>query len=161
MTIPLDKLSADFEGTLDRARLFTEERGHASIAPQHLLFIMLNEETAMTACLIRAGISIAPVLADLTARLNRLPKSTLVPGRRPVASRGLRDLIERSFEEMEARGAETVESVDFIQAIAEHGEEIAKELRAAGITRKTLTAAQNQSDSTREFLGSAEAADGS
>ena len=161
MAIPLDKLSADFESALDRARLFTEERGHASIAPEHLLFILLNEETAMTASLIRAGISIAPVLADLTVRLNRLPKSTLEPGRRPVASRGLRDLIERSFEEMEARGVETVEPVDFIQAIAEHGEEIAKELRAAGITRKTLTAAQNQSDSTREVLGNTAGVDGS
>src|ERR1700744_2738686 len=126
MTIPLDKLSADFEGTLDRARLFTEERGHASIAPQHLLFIMLNEETAMTASLIRAGISIAPVLADLTVRLNRLPKSTLEPGRPPVASRGSRDLIEPPCEEVEARGVERVEPVDFIQAIAEHGEKIAK-----------------------------------
>src|ERR1700747_1458902 len=101
MAIPLDKLSGEFESALDRARLFTEERGHASITPEHLLFILLNEETSMTACLIRAGISIAPVLADLTERLNRLPKSTLEQGRRPVASRGLRDLIEHSVKRME------------------------------------------------------------
>jgi ATP-dependent Clp protease ATP-binding subunit ClpB len=154
MAIPLDKLSAEFESALDRARLFAEERGHASIAPEHLLFVLLDEETAIAACLARAGVSIVPVIAALTARINRLPRNTLESGRRPVASRGLRDLIEHSFEDMEARGAETVEPVDFILAISAH-EEIAKELRAAGITRETLTAMQNQSDSTRDVLGAA------
>jgi ATP-dependent Clp protease ATP-binding subunit ClpB len=161
MAIPLDKLSADFESALDRARLFAEERKHASIAPEHLLFVLLEDETAVMAYLARAGVSVAPVLAALTARLNRLPKSTLEPGRRPVASRGLRELIEASFKEMEARGAETAESVDFVQAVCAHREDIAKELRAAGITRETLASAQNQSDSAREVLGDVAGANGS
>ena len=107
MVIPLDKLSADLEAALGRARLFAEECEHASIAPDHLLFVLLEEETTVKAYLARAGVSVAPALAVLTARLNRLPKSTLDPGRRPVASRALRELIEYSFKEMEARGAET------------------------------------------------------
>ena len=155
MAIALDKLSLDFESALDRARLFAEERRHGSIAPEHLLFILLDEETAMTARLAQAGVSIAPALAALTARLNRLPRNTLEAGRRPVASRGLRDLIERSFEEMEGRGVETVEPIDFMQAVTKHSEEIAKELRAAGITRDILTVAQNMGESTREVLGGA------
>ncbi len=159
--IPLDKLSGDFEGALGRARLFAEERKHASIAPDHLLFVLLDEETAVKAYLARAGVSVAPVLAVLTARINRLPKSTLEPGRRPVASRGLRELIEYSFKEMEARGAETAESVDFVLAVCACGEEIAKELHAAGITRETLASAQNQSDSAREVLGGVAGANGS
>ncbi len=158
MAIALDKLSLDFESALDRARLFAEERRHGSIAPEHLLFILLDEETALTTRLAQAGVSIASALAALTARLNRLPKSVLDLGRRPVASRGLRDLIERSFEEMEGRGAETVEPIDFMRAICQHNEAIAKELRAAGITRDTLTMAQSKSDSTREVLGSVERA---
>ncbi|HEY4050715.1 MAG TPA: AAA family ATPase, partial [Acidobacteriaceae bacterium] len=161
MAIPLDKLSADFERALDRARLFAEERKHASIAPEHLLFVLLEDETAVMAQLGRTGVSVAPVLAALTARLNRLPKSTLEPGRRPVASRGLRELIEDSFKEMEARGAESAESVDFVQAVCAHREDIAKELRAAGITRETLASAQNQSDSAREVLGDVAGANGS
>jgi len=154
MAIALDKLSLDFESALDRARLFAEERRHGSIAPEHLLFILLDEETSLTARLAQAGVSIAPALAALTARLNRLPKNTPVPGTRPVASRTLRDLIERSFEAMEGRGAETVEPMDFLQAVSKHSDEIAKELRASGITHETLTAAQNRSDSTREVIGS-------
>jgi ATP-dependent Clp protease ATP-binding subunit ClpB len=156
MAISLDNLSADFESSLDRARLFAETRGHSSVTPEHLLFILLDEETALTASLARAGMSVAPVLAALTARLNRLPKNALAAGRRPVASSGLRDLIKYSFEEMEARGAEKTEPVDFIQAIAARGEEISKELRAAGITRESLTTLLNQIESTREVLGTNE-----
>jgi ATP-dependent Clp protease ATP-binding subunit ClpB len=155
MAIALDKLSLDFESALDRARLFAEERRHGSIAPEHLLFILLDEETAMTSRLAQAGVSIAPALAALTARLNRLPRSTLEPARRPVASRGLRDLIERSFEVMEGRGAETVEPIDFLQTISRHSEEIAKELRVAGITHDTLTLVESNGDSTREVLDGA------
>jgi ATP-dependent Clp protease ATP-binding subunit ClpB len=155
MAIPLDKLSADFESALDRARHFADERKHASIAAEHLLFVLLDEETGVAAYLTRAGVSLAPVLAALTARLNRLSMIALEPGRRPVASRSLRELIEHSFQEMEARGAEMVEPVDFVQAVSAHSEEIAKEFRAAGITRETLAAAQNQGDSTRIALGAA------
>jgi ATP-dependent Clp protease ATP-binding subunit ClpB len=155
MAIALDKLSLDFESALDRARLFAEERRHGSIAPEHLLFILLDEETALTSRLAQAGVSIAPALAALAARLNRFPKTTPEPGRRPVASRGLRDLIERSFEEMAVRGAETVEPLDFMQAISKHSEEIAKELRVAGITRDTLAVVENKGDSTREVLDGA------
>lgn len=152
MAIPLDKLSPELEDALERARHFAEERKHGSIAPEHLLFVLLDEETSMAAMLERAGVSTTPVLAALTARVNKLPKNTLEPGRRPVASRGLRDLIEHSFEQMEARNAETVEPVDFLQSVAAQKDEIAKELRAAGITSETLSTVQNQSDSTREVL---------
>lgn len=153
MSIPLDKLSTDFESALDRSRLFAEERKHASIASEHLLYVLFDGETVTAAHLVRAGVSSALVLATLTARLNKFPQGTLEQGRRPVASRGLRELIERSFQEMEARGAEIAEPVDFVQAVAKHDENLAKELRAAGITHETLVAAQRQSDSTHEVLG--------
>jgi len=161
MVIPLDKLSADFESALDHARLFAEERKHASIAPEHLLFVLLDQDTATTTHLARAGVTVAPVLAALALRLNRLSRNTLDPSRRPVASQGLRDLVECSFREMEIRGAETVEPVDFLQAVSADGGEIASDLRAAGITRETLMAAQNQSDSTREVLDGAAGVGGS
>jgi ATP-dependent Clp protease ATP-binding subunit ClpB len=161
MAIPLDKLSTDLESALDRARLFAEERKHAGIVPEHLLFVLLDQETAVAAHLAQAGVTVAPVLAALAMRLNRLPTNTLDPGRRPVASHSLRDLVERSFQEMEARGAETVEPVDFLQAVSTDGGEIARDLRAAGITRETLMSAQDQSDSTREVLDGAPGVSGS
>ncbi|MCU1224446.1 MAG: ATPase domain protein [Edaphobacter sp.] len=161
MALPLDKLSAEFESALDRARYFAEERRHASIAPEHLLYVLLDGDTAVTAYLIRAGVSLAPVFAALTVLLNRLPVVARDPRSRPVASRCLRDLIEHSFQEMDARGAETVEPVDFVQAASAHSDELAKKLRAVGITREALAAAQSQRDSAREALGGVAGANGS
>lgn len=155
MAIPLDKLSTDFEDALERARLFAEERKHASIAPEHLLYILLEEETALTAHLGRAGISTTPVLASLTARLNHVPQNPVESGRRPVASRDLRELIEHSFQEMEARGAETVAPIDYVLALTGHHKEIAKDLRASGITRETLTI-RNQDASAHEVFGASD-----
>jgi ATP-dependent Clp protease ATP-binding subunit ClpB len=157
MAIPLDKLSPELEEALERARLFAEERKHASIAPEHLLFVLLDEETVLAAMLGRTGVSTTAALAALTARVNKLPRNTLTAGKRPVASHPLRDLIERSFKQMEARNAETVEPVDFLQAVAAQNDETAKELRTAGITSGTLTTAQNQSDSTHEVLNGSKA----
>lgn len=151
MAFPLDKLSAEFEAALDRARNFAEERRHPGITPEHLLYVLL-EDKAATAYLTRVGISLSPVLMALTVRLNRIPVTVRDSGRRPVASRGLRDLIERSFHEMDARGGDIAEPVDFLQAVSSQSDELAGDLRAAGITHETLTAAQNQRDTTKEAL---------
>jgi ATP-dependent Clp protease ATP-binding subunit ClpB len=161
MAIPLDKLSPEFEDALERARLFAEEREHASIAPEHLLFRLLDEETAIATALERGGASIPRVLSALTTRMNKLQKNTLGAERRPVASLALRSLIESSFGQMEARNAEMAEPIDFIQAAAARNDEISKELRAAGITNETLTATQNRNDSTRDVLNASDTERGS
>lgn len=153
MAIPLDKLSPPFEDALERARMYAEERKHASIAPEHLLFVLFDDETPLSEQLAKAGVSTAPLLSALTAKINLLPKNTLDPGRRPVASRALRENIEKSFAEMEARGAEIVEPVDFVLALCAQADGLAKDLRAAGVTRETLAASQKQTQAAREVLG--------
>jgi ATP-dependent Clp protease ATP-binding subunit ClpA len=155
MAIALDKLSPALEDSLERARLFAEERKHAAIAPEHLLYVLFDDETPLSAQLAKSGISAAHLLTSLTAKINVLPRNTLDQGRRPVASRTLRDLIEKSFSEMEARAAEVVEPVDFVFAVCAHDAALTKDLRAAGITRETLIASQAQSDNTREVLDAA------
>jgi ATP-dependent Clp protease ATP-binding subunit ClpB len=152
MAIPLDKLSPAFEDALEHARLFAEERKHANIAPEHLLFVLFDEDAFLSMQLAKTGVSTTPLLSALTAKINLLPKNTLDPGRRPVASRALREMIEKSFTEMEARGAEIVEPADFVLAVCAHAEGIARDLRAAGVTRETLTVAQKQSKTAREVL---------
>jgi len=160
MAIPLDKLSPAFEDALERTRLFAEERKHGSIAPEHLLFVLFDEETFLSAQLTKVGVSTSPLLSALTAKINLLPKNTLELGRRPVASQTLRKMIEQSSAEMEMRGAEIIEPVDFVLAVCTHMEAIAKDLRAAGVTRETLTVAQKQSETTREVLESDRSAPG-
>lgn len=154
MAIALDKLSPAFEDALDHARLFAEERKHSTIAPEHLLYVLFDDETALSAQLAKSGISAAHLLTSLTAKINALPHSTLEPGRRPIASRSLRDLIEKSFAAMEARAAEVVEPIDFVLAVCAHDAALAKDLRAAGITQETLISSQTQAENTREVLSS-------
>ena len=152
MAIVLEKLSTELECALDHARLFAEERKHATIAPEHLLYVLLDDESPATALLERAGIVVAPALAALAARLNKVPRGTSDPGRRPVASQSLRELIERSFHEMDARGGETVEPLDYLRAVSVNGGETARELRDCGITHDTLNAVQALSESAQEVL---------
>jgi ATP-dependent Clp protease ATP-binding subunit ClpA len=159
MAIALDKLSPALEDSLDRARLFAEERKHAAIAPEHLLYVLFDDETPLCAQLAKSGISAAHLLTSLTAKINALPRGPLDLDRRPVASRPLRDLIEKSFAAMEARSAEVVEPIDFVLAVCSHDAVLAKDLRASGITRETLMASRAQTDNTREVLqGAAEPA---
>lgn len=152
MAIALDKLSPALEDSLEHARLFAEERKHSTIVPEHLLYVLFDDETALSAQLAKSGISAAHLLTSLTAKINALPRNTLESGRRPVASRTLRDLIEKSFAAMEARAAEAVEPIDFVLAVCAHDAVLAKDLRAAGITQETLRASQTQTENTREVL---------
>jgi ATP-dependent Clp protease ATP-binding subunit ClpB len=153
MAIPLDKLSPALENALERAQRFAEERKHGSIAPEHLLFVLFDEGTPLTAQLAKAGLSTAALLSTLTMKINRLPGNTLDQGRRPVASRALREGIEKSFAEMEARGAETVEPIDFVIAACAQSSELTSDMRAAGVARDSLTAVQKRSEATREVIG--------
>lgn len=155
MAMQLDKLSLDLESALDHARLLAEERKQASISPEHLLFVLLDGETAESAYLTRAGVALNPLLSVLVGRINRLPRAGVETGHRAVASKMLRELIEHSFTEMEARGAEIAEPLDFMQALVARGErDLVGELRLAGITRETLASSHGRVEATRESLAS-------
>jgi ATP-dependent Clp protease ATP-binding subunit ClpA len=155
MSIPLDKLSPALEEPLERARHYAEERRHATIAPEHLLYVLFDGETQLSALFAKSGVSAPHLLSSLTAKINTLPRNTLEPSRRSVASRSLRELIKKSFAEMEYRAAEAVEPIDFVLAVCAHSTDLAGDLRASGITRDTATSVQARSDSAREALNSA------
>src|SRR3982751_5399582 len=116
MAIDLDKLSNHLEDALERARSLAEQRGQAQIAPVHMLYVLLDGESALAAMLEHAGVACAPLLDAFAARLNKEPRESLHAGKRPVASRSLRELIEKSFEKMGQRGAERAEPIDFLLA---------------------------------------------
>ena len=155
MSIPLDKLSPALEEPLERARHYAEERRHATIAPEHLLYVLFDGETQLSALFAKSGVSAPHLLSSLTAKINTLPRNTLEPSRQSVASRSLRELIKKSFAEMEYRAAEAVEPIDFVLAVCAHSTDLAGDLRASGITRDTATSVQARSDSAREALNSA------
>ncbi len=139
MPIDLDKLSADLEDALERARLLAEQRQQAQITPVHMLYVLLDGESALASRLDRAGIACGPLLDAFSSRLNQEPSKTLEAGKRPVASRSLRDLIEKCFEKTSERGGERAEPIDFVLAAVESSEQALRaELRTAGVTPETI-----------------------
>ena len=158
MAIDLDKLSSELEDALERARLLAEKREQSQITPVHMLYVLL-EDSALAGMLEKAGVSCAPLLEAFSTRLNKEKTGKLEPGRRPVASRALRDLIEKSFEMMNRRGAERAEPVDFVMAAVEFSEdELKGELRGAGVTKQAVGKAAESTASASEALGEPKAA---
>ena len=98
MAIDLDKLSSELEDALERARLLAEQRQQAQITPVHMLYVLLDGESALAAVLEKSGIACDALLESFSTRLNKEGTNKLEPGKRPVASRALRELIEKSFE---------------------------------------------------------------
>lgn len=155
MAIDLDKISSDLEEVLERARVLAEHRQDSLITPLHMLYVMLDRESPVTAMLEKGGAACAPLQNGLAARLNKpdgVPK--LEPGKRASASRALRDLIERSFEKMSARGAARAEPIDFLLAAAESGEAgLQEDLRQAGVTPASLDKVLTARAATGDALG--------
>ena len=118
MAIDLDKISGELEEALEQARVLAEQRQHSLITPAHMLYVMLDKESPLAAMLEKSGVACGPLLDALSTRLNKAEGSRLEPGKRPSASRSLREHIEKSFEKMEARGAERAEPIDFLMAAA-------------------------------------------
>jgi ATP-dependent Clp protease ATP-binding subunit ClpB len=155
MAIDLDKISADLEEALERARVLAEQRQHSLITPAHMLYVMLDKESPLAAMLEKSGVACGPLLDALATRLNKGEGANkLEPGKRPSASRALRDLIEKSFEKMTARGVERAEPVDFLMAAAESGETALKDdLRQAGVTTAAVDKAAGSRAAAGEALG--------
>jgi len=154
VAIDLNKLSEELENALEQARMLAEQRQQAQITPAHLLYVLLDKGSDLSATLERAGVASAALLDSFATRLNDRKAQKLEPGRRPVASPALRQLIEQSFKKMEDRGAETVMPIDLIMAAIDFTEDDLKsELRDAGVTRKAVEKAVEAKESTGQTLG--------
>ncbi len=153
MAIDLDKISNDLESALERARQLAEHRRQAQISPLHMLYVLLENEGPLTALLDKSGVAASGLLELFSTKLNKEKNTRLEEGRRPTASAGLRNLIDKSFEMMSRRGAERAEPVDFVMAAIEFGEkDIQGDLLEAGLTKSTVNDAVEKREATGEVL---------
>jgi ATP-dependent Clp protease ATP-binding subunit ClpB len=154
VAIDLNKLSEELEDALEQARLLAEQRQQAQITPAHLLYVLLDKGSALSATLERAGVATAALLEGVATRLNDRKAKKLEPGKRSIASPALRQLIEQSFKKMEGRGAEAVAPVDLVMAAIDFAEDDLKsDLRDAGVTKKAVDTAVAAQESTGQTLG--------
>jgi ATP-dependent Clp protease ATP-binding subunit ClpB len=151
----LDKFSLEFERSLETAREFAERRGEALIAPAHLLHVMLETGGALSAMAERQGVARDRLLDVLTTRLaadrgNR----KLEPGKRAVAGKTVRELIDQSFAIAERRGSELVEPVDFLSAALRGGDGAGGDiLSEAGLKADVLLKAAETQAAVGAVLG--------
>ena len=158
MAIDLDKISNELEEALERSRMLAEQRKQAQITPLHMLFVLLDAESPLAAVLDKSGIAVDALLETFATRLNTERNSPLEPGRRPTASSALRNLIEKSFEMMERRGAERAEPIDFVMAAVEYGEEALRgDLRQNGLTKQAIEKTVETRAEMGETLGEKQA----
>jgi ATP-dependent Clp protease ATP-binding subunit ClpB len=155
MQLDLSALSDAMEQALEQARLLATERQQALIQPEHLLYTLLDHESNLFALLNRNGIAVGALLDALATRLNKSASGKLEPGRRPVASKNLRTLLERSFSIAAERGSPSVEPIDVMlasvdQNISEMREDVRKDLREAGVTKEAVGKIEGTQRNLRE-----------
>jgi ATP-dependent Clp protease ATP-binding subunit ClpB len=150
----LDKLSLEFERALEDARHFAERRGEAFITPIHLLHVMLDTGGALAAMADKQNLDRGRALDLLVAKALEERGVKLAPGKRPVAGRALRDLIDLAFEVSARRNSELVEPADFLTAALEGGEEgLRSSLGDAGLQAEAVKKAAQAKSNTGEVLG--------
>lgn len=143
MQLDLSALSDPLEQALEQARLLAATRQQALIQPEHLLYTLLDHESSLFAVLEKRGIACGALLDALASRLNQNLSGRLEPGRKPVASKALRMLLEGSFTCAKERGAETVEPIDVMlaavdQAVTEVRDDVRKDLQQSGVTKEVV-----------------------
>jgi ATP-dependent Clp protease ATP-binding subunit ClpB len=150
----LDKLSLEFERALEDARHFAERRGEAFITPIHLLHVMLDSGGALAAMADKQNLDRRRALDLLVNKALEERGVKLAPGKRPVAGRALRDLIDAAFEVAERRNSELVEPADFLTAALEGGEEgLRSTLGDAGLQAESVRKAAQAKSNAAEALG--------
>jgi ATP-dependent Clp protease ATP-binding subunit ClpB len=150
----LDKLSLEFERALEDARHFAERRGEAFITPIHLLHVLLDTGGSLAAMADKQNLDRASLLDLLVARASEERFVKLAPGKRPVAGKALRDLIDIAFDVAERRNSELVEPADFLTAALDGGEEgLRSMLRDVGMQAEAVKKAAQAKSSTGEVLG--------
>jgi ATP-dependent Clp protease ATP-binding subunit ClpB len=104
----LSRLSMDLTAALESARTNAARSGAAYIKPKHLLAVMLAPDGALAH--IAGPLKLDAAMASRFVNDVADPgnEGTLEPGRQPIASRALRDLMDRAFAVAEQRGGRTV-----------------------------------------------------
>ena len=151
----LDRLSLEFENALDNARHFAERRGEALITSNHLLFVLLEAGGVLSSLANKQGADRQRVLDYLTGRLAEDQDGRkLEPGKRPTASKSLRDSIDRAFAVSDRRGSEMVEPIDFLSTMLESGDDrLRAALGDAGLDSDAVRKAAETRESVGEVLG--------
>src|SRR5215475_11435822 len=152
----LDRLSLELERSLEDARHLAERRGAALITIDHLLYVLLDKGGALRPVAEKQGVRCEHLLDYLTTRAaENTSNRKLEPGKRPIAGKSLRDMLDQAFQIADARRSDMVEPANFLAAALEHGDDaLRKTLREAGLTADSIRKSTESRTAAGEVLDS-------
>ena len=134
-----DKLTTKFQEALGEAQTLALGADHGYIEPAHVLAAMLRQDDGPQALLQRAGVNVPGLLSVAESVLKKLPT---VHGQEQVQlSRDMGSLLQGAEKEAIKRGDQFVSSELFLLALTESKIDFGQQVRASGLTRKSLEAA--------------------
>jgi ATP-dependent Clp protease ATP-binding subunit ClpB len=140
--VDLNRLSLDLSAALESAQLLARQERAAFIKPRHLFLALLAPEGALARVAPVAGLDAGMAsrfLADLGDAGNA---GSLEAGRHPIASRALRDLMDRAFAVAARRSQHTVGVLEVsLAAVESPGLPVGRALLDAGWSVERVTRA--------------------
>ena len=138
----LNRLSMDLAAALEEARRVATRTGAGYIKPKHLFGALLEPGGALARIAGAASLD-APMAARFVEQIpDPGNERSLEPGKQPIASRALRDLLDRAFATADKRGTSTVGPLEVaLAAVDAPGQQLGQALRDAGWTADKLAQA--------------------
>ncbi|MGE5522783.1 MAG: Clp protease N-terminal domain-containing protein, partial [Rhodospirillaceae bacterium] len=157
-----DKFTTKFQQAFADAQSAAVGNDNPYIEPQHLLYVLLNQQDGGTASLLsRAGVNVGGLRSALKSAIDRLPKVEGTGGEVTV-SRDLNNLLNLTDKEAQKRGDQFIASELFLLALTQDKGETGRLLKQHGGERTQLEQAINtvrggESVNSQEAEGTREA----
>ncbi|WP_319239619.1 ATP-dependent chaperone ClpB [uncultured Propionivibrio sp.] len=137
----LDKLTTKFQQALADAQSLAIGHDHATIAPQHLLLALLQQEDGSTASLLaQAGVNVQALRTALDQAIDRLPTVEAHGGEVQIG-RDLTNLLNLTDKAAQKRGDQFIASEMFLIALCDDKGDTGRLAKQHGLERKALEAA--------------------
>ncbi len=159
----LNRLSMDLSAAIEEARNIASRMGAGYIRPRHLLLALLNPDGALSRIAGPLGLDAAMARRYIDGVTDAENEGRVTPGQQPIASRALRDLLDRAIAVVDKRGAHIVAPLDVAIAATESpGLPVGRALLDAGWSPERLGRAVespevNQPAAEKETATTAEA----
>ena len=135
----IDKLTTKFQEALADAQSLALGKDHAYIDPAHVLMAMLSQQDGPKALLQRAGVNLTAMSSAVSSAVERLPQVT---GQDQVqVGPELVKLLQAAEKESIKRGDSFIASELFLLSLTDSKTELARAVKDAGLSRKSLEAA--------------------
>src|SRR5262245_9667064 len=134
----LNRLAIDLSAAIEEARRLAQRAGAGYIKPKHLFLVLLGEGGALRKLATPLGLD-AGMAAGFVQDISDVGNDgSLEPGMQPIASRALRDLLDRSYAVADKRGGHIVGVLEVGIAAVEGGGPLGRAMQDAGWTVEKL-----------------------